>query len=595
MKIGLLLFFGLILSAGAEELTTRNLPGGSLVRLIAPLNKLPSGGFFLVRAEVENEGKDPLTFQLDCTCTLSDFSGFSISFRRGSDDEGTIESTFDFSCPPGEDRSFEFLIPVCQGNKYHERYLYLAIKDPQKNRFWGNARIKSDPADIHYGVSTSAIKIKGLSGPPDDSMAEFKPNDLPADWRAYAGYDALILTGAEFKAMAPGAKLAIDQWVRSGGHLIVLDQNNEASKSPSASSDFRIVPGEKSKLGRLLADSLTDRQDGFGLKTIVAARSPREVGAGDLMMILQSGKKTLAKIHDEQYHSNWKVGRELGSRSLGTGLVLFGLMIFAVVVGPVNLFVLAKATRRHRLFFTTPIISLTASLLMVGLIILSDGFGGDGTRAIAIEVGSSDDKTATVIQEQFSRSGILFSSGFDLDDQSVLNPVKPPITEMNRADSAYSTGTFQLQVSRKEDGWKYSGDLFESRSEQAQLIRSVIPSREGLALVSGPGESLKLASTFAYSVGPVFYTDASGEIWQTDSIAPGESATLQRSGVDARSSALNKAVFRFAKSHRSVLENMFQRKDSFAALAEAAPGVDTHPSIDWQESPVVITGLAKTK
>lgn len=602
MKVGLLLLIlAFWCSAQATEIAARRFNNGSEVRLLAPLNGLPSGGFFAVRFEIENEGKKNLSLQLNASCIMNDSGGFGIrSLRRRSNDQGEIESVFKASCPPKESRSFDFLIPISQDYRGNNRYLDITVVDAETGQFWCNGDVQTlaSPLDQDFVISNSISKMKHFISLTPSGGPVFDPAFLPGDWRAYSGFDALIMTKADLQSIAPGSKVALDQWVRSGGHLVIYEGGDLSSGNRPEDGSKRGRPARK-KAGsgrgsrQELIDSLDQRQDGFGLRTFIE-KGRLDWDPGGLFAILDQEPYPLSAIHTEQYiHLDWPVGDELGSRSLGTGLVLFGLMIFAVVVGPINLFVWAKATRRHRLFFTTPVISLAASLIMVGMIILSDGFGGEGARAIAIEVGSPGDKTAVIVQEQFSRSGILFSSSFDLDDQSVLNPIRPPVTDMNRADSPSSTGTFRLQVSSEEDGWKYSGDLFESRSEQGQLIRSVIPSREGLSLVSRPGETPKLTSSFPYALGPVFFTDAEGKIWSVDTIAPGESATLRESDIEKRSLGLDQAVSRFGESYQLVLQQMLQRKDSFAALAEEAPGVETHPSIDWRKSPVVITGLTR--
>lgn len=602
MTVPLFLFFALLVSAGAKELVSRNLPEGSMVRIIAPFNGLPSNGFFPVGVEVENKSQQTLSFQLESSCTMTTSLGRGFTLgRRRTDNRGEIKSVFNFSCPADENRSFAFLLPVGQANGRTERSLSMVLKEAGSDRFLASTVVQEKRAKYYFGYSTAIAQLNGSMDPSMPGASKFDPKDLPADWRAYAGYDGLALTQSEYQALSISTKLTLKQWVRSGGHLLMVGWG-EGRKSPQTAPDASTIVIDQdfadfAQFRLKLLESLEKGQNGFGCQTVLELGRNLHLWKPSLIsLIFETALPPINEVHDQQYlHSTWPVSEELGSRSLGTGLVLFGLMIFAILVGPINLFVWAKATRRHRLFVTTPLISLAASLIMIGLIILSDGFGGEGTRAIAIDVGSPDDKTAIMVQEQFSRSGILFSSGFTLDDQSVMNPLRPRITELNQADSAYSTGTFELEISPQEKGWAYAGNLFESRSEQAQLIRSVMPSRQGLSLISPSDATPKLASSFPYALGPVFYTDATGAVWTTDTIAPGESVALQKSDDNARSRALDQALSRFGESYRQILKRMFQRKNSFAALATEAPGVDTHPSIDWRKSPVVVTGLTAPK
>ena len=85
----------------------------------------------------------------------------------------------------------------------------------------------------------------------------------------------------------------------------------------------------------------------------------------------------------ERRHGLGDDARRWVTISLNAPLLIGFILVFAVLVGPVNLFWLADASRRHRLFWSTPLISVAASLLLVGVIALQDGFGGSGERVMA--------------------------------------------------------------------------------------------------------------------------------------------------------------------------------------------------------------------
>ncbi|NIP92090.1 MAG: hypothetical protein GWO24_00865, partial [Akkermansiaceae bacterium] len=76
---------------------------------------------------------------------------------------------------------------------------------------------------------------------------------------------------------------------------------------------------------------------------------------------------------------------------------------------------------RHRLFITTPLISLGASLLLVVLILFQDGFGGSGQRVTLMEIGPEN--TAYLSQEQIARTGVLLKTGFTTTEHGYFSPV----------------------------------------------------------------------------------------------------------------------------------------------------------------------------
>ncbi len=334
--------------------------------------------------------------------------------------------------------------------------------------------------------------------------------------------------------------------------------------------------------------------DGYGVRNRLDCGSDFEgFKSKDFARVLKPTEESLATISDtDNRQGDWAVGNALGSRTQSKGFLLFALIVFAIVVGPINLFFWANKNRRHRLFVTTPIISIAASLLLVGFIVIRDGFGGDGSRAIAIEVGGPDDKSAIILQEQFSRSGILFSSGFELDGNSVLNSIVAPVTDLNLDDSVNSTGAYTLNFEQTKEGWGINGNLFQSRSEQAQLLRAVVPSRERLELLPGDSGAPRLVSSFSYPLTDVFYQDGEGKIWMASGISPGETVTMNASSsVTGRDYGVSEAISRFGSSHRKKLNKLVDRPNSFVALATEAPSIATHSSIDWMESPTLITGL----
>ena len=133
----------------------------------------------------------------------------------------------------------------------------------------------------------------------------------------------------------------------------------------------------------------------------------------------------------------------------------------AILIGPVNLFWIAGAGRRHRLFWTTPVISLSASLLLAIFIVLQDGFGGSGARVIMMQL-LPDQKKAVIVQEQAAHTGVLLSKGFSTPDDLYLTPV-----------DFRSSGTGQYE----QTGRAFAGDWFSSRRVQAHRATAIMPSR----------------------------------------------------------------------------------------------------------------------
>jgi len=560
-----------------EELTREGFPDGSSITLTAPFSVLPAGGFASVRVEVDNKSGKEVSWNLKANSTAENYSYYR------SRDLGKISSNFSVSCPAGTSRQVDLLIPVQQANEngVYERSLRITAE----SKSYPNAGIFAS-LDRSGGLSAPCLSVSRGLLPAVGSTLEgamagrsrmrgnqgrlgnFTIEKLPQDWRAYAGLDALLLSVEESKRISPGVSLALQQWIQSGGRMLILNPGDE---------------GTPDSVERLGLGSREVINVGSGYSGVTLARLGFQESVSDQNQTLTAGRGYANR--------SWSLGQELGSRSMHSSLLILALIVFAILVGPINLFVWANRTRRHRLFVTTPVISIGASLILVVIIILQDGFGGDGARAIAIDVGAPDSTSASIVQEQFSRTGILLSSGFTLDDNSMMVPVSPPTTDYNRADSKSYTGDFSYSAETTDEGWKISGEWFSSRSEQAQVIRSVIPSRERLELIGSTGGAPRLSSTFAYPLKDVYYCDSGGEIWTATAIDPGETVTLEASYASDRDDALEPLVSRFGEDRQKNLQRTIRRKNSFAASSTQSSTIPTLASIDWQESPALITGL----
>ena len=321
---------------------------------------------------------------------------------------------------------------------------------------------------------------------------------LSGDWRALVGLDFLWLTDADYLALDAARRVAIQDWVSHGGRLYVCAQTDD--------------PSLRASLG------------------LAAAADAADAGLGRVQTLPWDGKPlplaTVSERTDKPRSergepafmgAEWPIARDLGRIPLNAPFLIAFIMLFAAVVGPLNLFVLAGASRRHRLFWTTPLISVGASLLLAGFIVLQDGFGGSGERVLFCLLLPGE-KKAVVLQDQVSRTGVLFSRGFTMSEDVVLTPLEIGENGGNR--------------SHEQSGRRYSGDWFASRSVQAQRAEAVVPSRAEIQLLNADaardGAPPVVASSVPAAIKEIRYLDPSGKRWRGgENLRTGERITLQ--------------------------------------------------------------------
>jgi hypothetical protein len=430
-------------------------------------------------------------------------------------------------------------------------------------------------------AASSAYSGSGRYGGSTTFSGKFDARELPEDWRAYAGYDGIALTDTDWGKASPGARNAILRWNRLGGELVIY--------ALSSSSDFATLGIATQAKGIRSADR------SFGKVTVAPIAADLELAPSATVARFLGGARLppLGKSIREDFGGSWPIHVEFGQQGYNYGLFIIILVAFGIVVGPVNLFVFAKSGRRHRLFITTPIIALATSALLVALIILIDGFGGRGIRTALMEVRPDDgENTAYIFQEQVSRTGVLLGGGFKVNDPALITPVPLASSQWSRLTQTNEGGGMRYETLVGDSSLEVDGDWFQSRSEQGQLVRAIIPTRGRIEARSNGGPPTFL-STFDFPIETLYYVAPGGGIWRAEKITPGKAFTCQEVlGAADKEHALfiNTARDSFTPRTRKAFAPLATREGHFVAMTTEGPGIDTLKGIKWQTTRTYITG-----
>jgi len=449
-----------------------------------------------------------------------------------------------------------------QQNQYHKQY------DEFPRLALSETLAEFSMIQLNKDLDTRLKSGGGHFGGSVEFGSRFDPASLPESWLGYSGFDSILLSSTDWPKVKPGARRALLEWVRLGGKLDLYD-----TAGPSAN-----VTGLKqgvTSLGKLR----TLMWDGKKLPNETVTRYWGETRRAE----------SLVKEHASA--SDWPLLNLLGTRSFASWQVILFLVVFGVLVGPVNLFVLAPAGRRHKLFVTTPLLSVVASILMVVLILFQDGMGGTGRRFVAINIEPAE-ASAYVTQEQISRTGVLLGASFEMKQPALIEPLAMPDTPWVKLKSTY----LGQAVNLTQEGAERRGNFFQSRAEQGQALRAVVSTRARLELKAdaAPDAPPTMVSALGFTVKELYYTDASGAEWRLkEPLSTGQSATLVK--CDASSRRLNiEAMIRPAvESLRTQISNATRiQRSFFIAKAAKAPGftLETLPSIRWEEDQIVVFG-----
>jgi hypothetical protein len=568
------------------------------VEVVALFSRPAPGGFLPVRVSVTNAGEQEGSIDLRCTANDGNYGG------EGSE----MTSTFKLDAPAGKSVQHDILVPCTT---------LLNIGYGRGGTGTVNLTVAMSGA---FGANTGSLTGSYLDDQPALLLSEtlhtpnastldaqlnskghrgyggsiafagkFDPRGMPEDWRAYSGYDGIGMTDGDWGLLSPGARNAILRWNRLGGQLVIHAQ--------SANSDLATLGISHSGGGQRSA------LRSFGNIEILPTGTDLrlDTNGADAMIDRFNSKDNLPILNQSirsDFSGSWPLQIEFGGERYNYMLFILILIGFGVLVGPVNLFVFAKSGQRHRLFITTPIIALGTSVLLVGLIIAIDGFGGRGMRVALMEIRPDDgENSAYIYQEQVSRTGVLLGGDFTIGEPAAISPVPlSSSSQWSRLTDRNNGGGMRYEANLRDGKLEVDGDWFQSRSEQGQLVRAIVPTRGRIELrnTSGPPS---LVSTFDFPVEKIYYRDHAGLYWYAEGIERGKAFDCREAQPAEVIHFVNEAKGKLSTRSREALEALSpveRGNRHFIAVTSGAPGIETFGGIDWKETRTYITGPVAT-
>jgi hypothetical protein len=454
---------------------------------------IPPRGFLPLRVEIGNESGRDASWDIQTAHAMGDMRSVSYSRR--------------LSVAGGSRKSFDLLVPVLtqpsQGSVYSNLVVTATGPGLASNTAMEYSTGGSSPHGPYVGMGNRlAAKNWGLlrealrdAKKPQLSGSQMDVDFLPGDWRAMAGFDVIVFSGSEWEEIPADPRRALMDWVAQGGVLVLFAE--AASGLPDAGS---FGAGEI-----IREDPSVDLPDAcVGILDAVADRTtPAALG---------------------EYSWEWAPAAALGRSVPPQGLIISFVLAFAVLIGPVNFLVFAPTGRRHRLIWTTPLISVSATVLMAAGIAASEGFGGRGER-IVLQWQQADESRTVHWQEQVSRTGVVISSRFEPGAPALILPLHFHAEPRSRGGIwAADTARFALNSQPPPEG-TWHGDWFRSRSTQGQALIAVEPGRERIEFRGSPPQA---QSTMASTVEELWYWEAADSVWFLENLEPGGLATMKK-------------------------------------------------------------------
>ena len=333
-----------IYAAGSSHNLATN--GTATIVVDSWLEHVPPTGLMPMRVKVRNDG--PSARSWDFISVDSDFMS------------GEMKGSFTFGAAAHGESTTELLVPV--------------MPDYEAGRSYSNLRVVVDgPALMGPGTffltasSSASSSSSSTSGPKpyfgvgqefenvfgsawralafSSGSREFRGDVVqmsmaPTDWRGYSALAQLWITDGEWSALSAMQREAIMTWVASGGCLVVY------AKDPI--NTLALPEGFAPWKGERLSH-------GLGEVILINGADALKTKADDVVGLARAG--SFARIANVQPDQRDRLSGLLPALQMNQWLIFGFILVFGIVVGPVNLFWFARGNRRPRMFWTTPLIS----------------------------------------------------------------------------------------------------------------------------------------------------------------------------------------------------------------------------------------------
>jgi hypothetical protein len=400
---------------------------------------------------------------------------------------------------------------------------------------------------------------------PYGNRAEMPVSEWSGNWLTYTRYTMVIVTREEFERMPAEVRDGLFGYMRVGG-MVLVEGKPELPKD--------IVKNE-TPVGTP-ASQLKGYSVGFG--QLIVSQEPDaekwdETQWTHLFDLWNNAERPWSALNDT-FAAMEESAKFNENRLPVRGM--FGLMIlFAVVIGPLNLLVLSWKKKRTWLLWTTPVISLVTCLAVFGYNLSAEGLENriylDGLTLL-----DEANHRATTIGWGRYYCPLTPGKGLHFDPQTEVMPIYDTrdIWTMMRTGSPKTLDWTNDQ--HLSSGW------ISARSPAYYLFRKDQPRRERLIVRKSEVGKITISNSLGATIKEMTLIDENGNIYFAKNIKAGDEITLVPNGNISESSlkkqvSLSELFQERLTRTESITTNTtrYLRPGMYMAVLERSPFMET--------------------
>src|SRR5215475_4495878 len=297
------------------------------------------------------------------------------------------------------------------------------------NRFF----LLVSPAVEKIGLMNDAAVVEGFKGASGENEVAYLAYKSPtpewsANWVGYSSFDGVTITAEELSGAPEAVRSALWRFAECGGSLLIIggwEIPEQWRSRRVAMVDMEDEDDASKKISITLSKETNSYYVGFGNVTVLDGARVKSIPPWQWGAIKQGwkGSRPEGKNYSDivEINKDFPVIERIGIPVRG----LFVLMlIFVVVIGPINLIWLARKRKKIWMLWTVPAIALVTCLAVTGFALFGEGVSAT-SRAEALTILDESSHRASTIGWIAFYAPITPSEGLRFSYDTELTPVTP--------------------------------------------------------------------------------------------------------------------------------------------------------------------------
>lgn len=365
----------------------------------------------------------------------------------------------------------------------------------------------------NFQKAANAVLVTPDGKPATDFVSDgLSPNQWSHYWISYSRFHGIVMDSAEFQGLPIEVKTSLQRFVECGGNLLLLG---------TPVSPLGLVLGQTEQNG------LVTHYVGFGQWQTLNNLTLDQITPLQWEKIQDGWLLSHGPFHDpksvSQANTEFPVVDALAIPVRGLFIMM---LIFVIVIGPVNIFLLSRIKRRILLLVTVPVLSLFTCIAISSYAILSEGIRTK-SRTEGLTILDETTRLSTTIGLTAFYAPLTPGGGLHFGYDTELTPQLGGYSYYSRENSGGGRTIDWSQDQHLASGW------ITARIPAHFQVRKAELRRERLTITPTNSESYTLVNGLGGNIKQVWFADQSGQIFESGPVPAGAQGTLKRSGKTA--------------------------------------------------------------